>query len=719
MHSESKFDAILKRIEDFRGRLIAVVVHVNDTYLLDERKGQGFPGFPRVIATVKKLREHTKKIMGRDDRILVVHSGDFLGPSRTGTTKEGRQAMIKLLNNLGVNYCVLGNHEFDYGPDKLADHLKKAKFKVLLSNVDLSSLPKKIKLQKLAIWPSTTDPLVALTGVVSRSVFEGFKVKSQFTEPKAELSDFVSRTKDKAPFHIVLTHADRSDDRELREVLSDSPRTYVLGGHDHDIHWCENDTYPVLMKNMANLQTVRVGLLLAGGDRALNELGQNYRNFKRTHEHEPSYPSDVEAVLKGLHECDKVIFRAWLTSDDPLYKVRQYKNSEYTSPTLNYSYFSDEDDLPKDALAYKLHGIPFTSDALFWVLRIDDHQPAAVKDIKIVQKAVASVQLGLKDKSEEQEICDLSGKAEYELEGREEYLRSMPTDFGVFVAECVKLEGAADVAIVHSGIFRCDWQLPKKLCLRDIRDTFLYPIYDNEAAITVLTMNVDLVNALLQHGIERAGSGAFPQIARTEILSSGNARVAITSHLLTSKQDGYSRIISSYLGEEVETWIEKQRIKQFSIIHAIIENGNKVDYKAFPHMPSPSDSATKFIILIKELMKLYEEEFPYRVEKHNEWNQSLKKFLSTDADSIDDKLQCVRNEIRTFLRSLPKVKAYDSLVQSTHENTEIESEVRSHAMKELQLLRSQVAQHRMRFADGLDYHKHFDWAANGIAGWLD
>src|SRR5882672_4899361 len=115
MRRDNKVHWLLDEIEYSKGRLVGVVVHVNDTYLFDERPPMR-PGFPRVIATVERIRQHTKKVLG-DDRLLVVHSGDFLGPSRVTESEAGRMAMVKLLNKMGLNYCVLGNHEFDYGED--------------------------------------------------------------------------------------------------------------------------------------------------------------------------------------------------------------------------------------------------------------------------------------------------------------------------------------------------------------------------------------------------------------------------------------------------------------------------------------------------------------------------------------------------------------------------------------------------------------------------
>lgn len=147
MASQSELEKLLEAISSWRQRLVAVVVHLNDTYLIEERPDQELPGFPRVIATVGRIREHVRETHG-EDRTVVVHSGDFLGPSRVGTRTRGA-AMVELLNRMGLAYYTLGNHEFDYGEETLVERPREAKFELLLANVTSPT----IAAQRWALWP--------------------------------------------------------------------------------------------------------------------------------------------------------------------------------------------------------------------------------------------------------------------------------------------------------------------------------------------------------------------------------------------------------------------------------------------------------------------------------------------------------------------------------------------------------------------------------------
>jgi hypothetical protein len=125
-----------------------------------------------------------------------------------------------------------------------------------------------MRLARWDTWPSGEEPVVALTGVVSESVYASFKGAWNYTPGQATLATFVEET-ESVPFHVILTHATRQEDRALRRGLP--RRTYLLGGHDHDIRHVEDDGAPIF-KNLSNLQTIRILLLLSGGLGAYEQL---------------------------------------------------------------------------------------------------------------------------------------------------------------------------------------------------------------------------------------------------------------------------------------------------------------------------------------------------------------------------------------------------------------------------------------------------------------
>ena len=708
--SPSELEKALQAITDNQKRLVAVVVHLNDTYLIDDRPERALPGFARITATVKRLREHVNEVVGAD-RVLVVHSGDFLGPSRLSLQDHG-EAMVELLNLAGVEYCVLGNHEFDdygklLGAQVLADRLREAKFKVLLSNAsDPTGL---INVDSGAFWPAPdgpdSKPLISLTGVVSADVANSFQSpyedpdpfaddvikKWDFIPPSQALIRFLQIQPD-VPFRIVLSHATQSEDRLLRLQIPETPRTYVLGGHDHDIEWVEDDRQVFVMKNLSNAETVRVLLLLAGGDSVTRKVYATYQRLaqrrRNTGGQKPSYPQDLEAVLLAANDLDSDVIREHIANEAP---TGEFDNLDDALFSACYK---------RDIIAYKL--------------RYNDHPAPDPQAAATIQKAIDGL-VGAADDG--QLVRDFSP---VKLEARDARIRRYQTNFGAFVAECVRLQADdADVAIINSGSFRCDCVLGSKLRMRDLREAFLY---DKPNAIMVLEVDSKVVDALIHHGRQPAklGTGAFPQIADHREGKTGLVRLAISSYLLTkpNNTDGYDVVLfkewaqKAWQSPDLATArIDAEKASagspKFSIIDAVRNKASVAEFSLPAVPPAPN---TERII---ELLKAYADTFFDEMSPHATTNASYELFrtwLGTDGPppATNPKIEEARKAVRDFLRELPAVAACVARTPGCSVYA---------AQDELEALQSSLAGNDAYFRDGADYVWMFDLAARGIPGW--
>jgi hypothetical protein len=129
---------------------------------------------------------------------------------------------------------------------------------------------------------------------------------------------------------------------------------------------------------------------------------------------------------------------------------------------------------PFDDLAEALIAAHHQPDILTTKLLFDDHETPASIDVGYVTKAL-KVTEQLDDTFV---VRDFTRVATGKLEARDSHIRRQPTNFGVFVAECVRLHANAEVAIINSGAFRCDSELDPKLHVRDLREAFLYDTDD-------------------------------------------------------------------------------------------------------------------------------------------------------------------------------------------------------------------------------------------------
>lgn len=102
-------------------------LHLNDTYQFTPVDGGKRGGLARVMT----LRRQTLK---DNPNTLMTLGGDTLSPSVETRTYRGKQ-MIDAWNKVGLDYSVLGNHEFDIKTNELLDRIKESNFTWLGSNV--------------------------------------------------------------------------------------------------------------------------------------------------------------------------------------------------------------------------------------------------------------------------------------------------------------------------------------------------------------------------------------------------------------------------------------------------------------------------------------------------------------------------------------------------------------------------------------------------------
>ncbi|MDQ0315527.1 bifunctional metallophosphatase/5'-nucleotidase [Amorphus orientalis] len=101
------------------------VIAINDTDQMTADDGRG--GLDRIAAAVAAER-------ARGGRVLVVHAGDALSPSIMSSFDTGAH-MVDLLNTIGVDVFVPGNHEFDFGKDVFLERMQALQATKLAANL--------------------------------------------------------------------------------------------------------------------------------------------------------------------------------------------------------------------------------------------------------------------------------------------------------------------------------------------------------------------------------------------------------------------------------------------------------------------------------------------------------------------------------------------------------------------------------------------------------
>jgi 2',3'-cyclic-nucleotide 2'-phosphodiesterase (5'-nucleotidase family) len=199
-------------------------LHLNDVYEISPKQGRG--GFAPLMTL---LREERAKAPGA----ITTLGGDLLGSSMMSGITKGAQ-MVELMNAVGLDLAVVGNHEFDFGTAVLKQRVAESKFPWLGTNVlaaDGTPFP--------GLVPTMTRKVGALTIGFFGLITPDTRFLSN-TGPDVKFAPVldtaratVKKLRDEgADVIVALTHLTIAEDRQLvREVKGID---VILGGHEHD-----------------------------------------------------------------------------------------------------------------------------------------------------------------------------------------------------------------------------------------------------------------------------------------------------------------------------------------------------------------------------------------------------------------------------------------------------------------------------------------------------
>lgn len=200
------------------------ILHLNDLHarLLPDEQGRG--GFAHVATAIEEER-------ARAEHAVVLHAGDMVQGSPVSTIFEGTP-VFEVANRLGFDAHCLGNHEFDYGWEKIAEFRRVTDAPILAANV-LNSEGKRLVPAtavltageiRIGIVGALTERLARLIKPAQSGPWRATPLVEALREPVAEMNE-------RADLVVVLGHLfDDEDEAILREL----PDVDVLvGGHDH------------------------------------------------------------------------------------------------------------------------------------------------------------------------------------------------------------------------------------------------------------------------------------------------------------------------------------------------------------------------------------------------------------------------------------------------------------------------------------------------------
>lgn len=104
------------------------IVHTNDIHgRINEDDFEKAAGFAKLQTKLKELRKE-------NPNLLLLDAGDALHGTTAVNLSKGEE-MVKLMNDLGYDAMTIGNHDFNFGYDRLLELKEMAKFPIMSANV--------------------------------------------------------------------------------------------------------------------------------------------------------------------------------------------------------------------------------------------------------------------------------------------------------------------------------------------------------------------------------------------------------------------------------------------------------------------------------------------------------------------------------------------------------------------------------------------------------
>lgn len=247
-----------------------IILHTNDQHSRIESfpknhpKYPGTAGFARRSFIIKKIREENKYT-------LLFDSGDFFQGTPYFNIFAG-EVEIMGMNEMGYSAVTLGNHEFDWGLDSLANALSKAKFSVVSTNYDFSHPILKNIVKKYEIFDlngfriGTIGAGISPKNLIPPHLFGNTK----YIEPLPLLDEYAHKLKKENKCDIVVCLSHLGLQYENKEQISDvllaklsSYIDIIIGGHTHTFLekplWIKNKQNKKVLVTQAGWGGIQLG----------------------------------------------------------------------------------------------------------------------------------------------------------------------------------------------------------------------------------------------------------------------------------------------------------------------------------------------------------------------------------------------------------------------------------------------------------------------------
>ena len=297
----------LQSYADANAELYLCILHTNDMHsaliphspAVDYHPGEENPaigGLARLATAVNEIRVNKSR---EGEPVLLLDAGDFLGGGAFAwLALNGSAPELTIMQEMGYDAVTIGNHEYDYGPDVLAQYLLKAGYPeahqetlVLASNTEAPSdhqLATQSLYRKTGMFELENGLRLGVFGIVGKDAIlaMGDSGDVQFLDQHQTARQMVYELEEQgADVIVAISHSGADQDRELAKKVPGID--IIVGGHCHTaLH------EPVLQGTTIIVQAGSLGMYLGQLELAYNSNTGEVRVRNEENDHPFLIPID-------------------------------------------------------------------------------------------------------------------------------------------------------------------------------------------------------------------------------------------------------------------------------------------------------------------------------------------------------------------------------------------------------------------------------------------
>ncbi len=204
------------------------IVHTNDTHARIEEGDYDGMGFAKIYTKVRMLEEEGKEL-------LILDAGDTFHGQTIASLVEG-ESVVRVLNAIGYDAMTVGNHDFNYGQERLLELKDMIDFPMVSANI--------MKDGENFLPPYTMTEIdgvsIAIVGMTSPETSYKTHPKNvegiTFTNPIEAAREALAAVEDEADIVIGLFHVGVDESTEITSAdIAEAVPGYdiIVDGHSH------------------------------------------------------------------------------------------------------------------------------------------------------------------------------------------------------------------------------------------------------------------------------------------------------------------------------------------------------------------------------------------------------------------------------------------------------------------------------------------------------